>query len=404
MKTHYSNSIYGTIATGRGFLLAVCSLALLLLAGCGGNPSASEEQLITVDVTKRYPTKEFLLQDLFDIEYVPLETTDEFVTKSWVMDISENIILTIINTSGDILLFDRKTGKGLAKFNHKGDGPDEYLFPYNVIIDEENRQLFVNDGRKATIRVYDMEGNPIRSFKNKDKATTTRIYNYDQEYLLCEDTYTRDSAVEDDPTNTYFLLSKHDGSFRDIHIPYAERRSTFLEKKVDDITYGASPTNSGIVPYSKGWLLMEPSADTVYALQEDFSLKPYLVRTPSVQGMDPVVFLFPSVQTDRYCFMQSVEQIWDFEKKTGLPSKDLVYDQQDGRVYECIFYNADFEDGDVSMPKEYFDQEIAFYVPLNPFDLIEANAAGKLSGRLAEIASTLHEEDNPVIMIAKYKK
>ena len=47
----------------------LCFLAAFTLASCGGNPSASEEQLITVDVTKRYPTKEFLLQDLFDIEY-----------------------------------------------------------------------------------------------------------------------------------------------------------------------------------------------------------------------------------------------------------------------------------------------------------------------------------------------
>ncbi len=36
--------------------------------------------------------------------------------------------------------------------------------------------------------------------------------------------------------------------------------------------------------------------------------------------------------------------------------------------------------------------------------MIEAHAAGQLSGRLAEIASTLHEGDNPVILIAKYKK
>ena len=382
----------------------LCFLAAFTLASCGGNPSASEEQLITVDVTKRYPTKEFLLQDLFDIEYVPLETTDEFVCRGRVMDIGPRTILLGNLREGDLLLFDRASGKGVRKINQKGEGPEEYLLTVNSFIDEANQELYVSDGPRNTMLVYTLDGEFKRSFKNKEGAVVTNIYDYDQGHFLCEDTYTQDSAVEDDYTNTYFLLSKHDGSFRDIHIPYAERKSMFLEKKVGEITYGASSNNSGIVPYSKGWLLMEPSADTVYTLQEDFSLKPYLVRTPSVQGMDPVVFLFPSVQTDRYFFMQSVEQIWDFEKKTGLPSKDLVYDQQDGRVYECVFYNADFEDGNVSMPKEYFDQEIAFCVPLNPFDLIEAHAAGKLSGRLAEIASTLHEEDNPVIMIAKYKK
>ena len=37
-------------------------------------------------------------------------------------------------------------------------------------------------------------------------------------------------------------------------------------------------------------------------------------------------------------------------------------------------------------------------------DLIEALNDGKLRGPLKEIASGLDEEDNPVLMIARYKK
>ena len=60
------------------------SVALLLTtASCDeGNKPASD--LITVDVTTDYPEKELVLQDIFDVEYVPLETTDEFVTKAMV--------------------------------------------------------------------------------------------------------------------------------------------------------------------------------------------------------------------------------------------------------------------------------------------------------------------------------
>lgn len=49
-----------------------------------------------------------------------------------------------------------------------------------------------------------------------------------------------------------------------------------------------------------------------------------------------------------------------------------------------------------------FHKNIVFAISLDPFDLIESNNSGKLEGRLKEIASSLGEEDNPVIMLAKY--
>ena len=37
----------------------------------------ADNNLISVDVNKNYPKKELILQDLFDVEYLPLETKDE---------------------------------------------------------------------------------------------------------------------------------------------------------------------------------------------------------------------------------------------------------------------------------------------------------------------------------------
>ena len=56
---------------------------LLILMGCEGNKSDS---LITVDVTADYPKKELILQDFIDVEYVLLETTDEFIVKGKIAD------------------------------------------------------------------------------------------------------------------------------------------------------------------------------------------------------------------------------------------------------------------------------------------------------------------------------
>ena len=49
-----------------------------------------------------------------DVEYIPLETTDEFITQGVVMAISDKYILTknYVN-DGYIYIFDRKTGNCL---------------------------------------------------------------------------------------------------------------------------------------------------------------------------------------------------------------------------------------------------------------------------------------------------
>lgn len=53
------------------------------MVGClGCRHSASQvEEVITVDVTASYPKKELILQDIVDVEYIPLETNDEFITR-----------------------------------------------------------------------------------------------------------------------------------------------------------------------------------------------------------------------------------------------------------------------------------------------------------------------------------
>lgn len=48
--------------------------------------------------------------------------------------------------------------------------------------------------------------------------------------------------------------------------------------------------------------------------------------------------------------------------------------------------------------------EIAFMKRLEAYELVEAYGKGLLKGKLKEIAATLNEDSNAVIMLAKYKK
>ena len=136
-------------------ILAV--ILLVVLAGCGENKQ-SNNGLIIVDVSKSYPKKELILQDFMDVEYVALETTDEFLTQGLVQDVGKEYILaTNRNNDGDIFIFDRKTGKGVRKINRRGQGAEEYARINEIILDENNGEIFVKSpGNK--ILVYDLYG------------------------------------------------------------------------------------------------------------------------------------------------------------------------------------------------------------------------------------------------------
>ena len=136
-------------------ILAV--ILLVVLVGCGENIQSNND-LIIVDVSKSYPKKELILQDFMDVEYVALETTDEFLTQGLVQDVGKEYILaTNRNNDGDIFIFDRKTGKGVRKINRRGQGAEEYARINEIILDENNGEIFVKSpGNK--ILVYDLYG------------------------------------------------------------------------------------------------------------------------------------------------------------------------------------------------------------------------------------------------------
>jgi hypothetical protein len=372
----------------------------LVLMGCGDDKAATDS-LVTVDVTANYPKKELILQDFTDVEYIPLETTDEFLTKGKVMDVGRDLLLVANAREGDIMIFDRATGKGVKKINHRGQGAEEYLLLVNLILDEAAGELFANDGPSSKIQVYDLQGNFKRTIPYKKGAFVSNLYNYDNGHLLCQDTYAPDNTGS---VNTFFLISKQDGSMKDIEIPFEKKISTVIIEKVGDMVYGNGPGNSLIVPLQNNWILTEPSADTVYMDQPDNSLHPFMVRTPPVHTMDPEVFLFPGVLTDRYYFMQTVKKEYDFAADEGLPTTDLVYDRQEKKIYKYTVYNHDFGERTEDMSQRSINNETAFYATLETPNLVEAYGKGKLKGKLEEIAAKLDEEDNPVIMLINHKR
>jgi hypothetical protein len=385
----------------------ILTTILFVMTGCGGN-RLSTDAFITVDVTAKYPKKELILQDFMDVEYVPLETNDEFLCQGIVQAVGKEIIVITNNIrDGDIFIFDR-SGKALRKINRKGQGGEEYINISRIILDEDNGELFVSDSNTRKLLVYDTDGNFKRSFGFREGAYYNNIYSFDREHLICNNgLMNSDGTSNRDPL---MIVSKQDGSIaREIEIPFKEKKTTAMlsRNETTGVIYVAGPSSANypVVPYFDRWLLVEPSADTLYCYSSDHTMTPFIARTPSIQSMDPEIFLFPGVLTGRYCFMQTTKKVYDFATREGFPSTSLMYDWQEKALFECTVYNDDYSNKkQIDMMTAPVNAEIATWQRLEAFDLVEACEKGELKGRLKEIAAGLDEDSNPVIMLIKHRK
>ena len=385
-------------------------ILLVVVAGCGGGKQPTDD-LITVDVRKNYPQKELILQDFLDVEYITLETNDDFVTEGRLYAVGKEIIAVSDVANGNILLFDRKTGKGIRKINHRGQGPGEYMTVLSIMLDEDNEELFAVDNGSQKIFVYDLYGKFKRSiqYAYNREIYIYKILNYDNNHLIFYDY----SFVSNDIFGTNFLpsyniMSKQNGNIiRKIQFPFEKIISPVVVIEVQMPSASAWYT---LVPDHGNWILTEISSDTIYRFSPgDNRISPFIVRTPSIHSMDPGVLLYVSFLTDRYYFMETVKREYDRETRT-YPFTDLVYDKQANEIFQFILYNDDYSvKTPINMrirttPLYPLKNGIAFWHKLESYQLVESYKKGELKGRLKEIAAELDEESNPVIMLVKHRK
>ena len=385
-------------------LIFVETILLLVMTSCGKD-TTSTDGFITVDVTKSSysPKKELVLQDFMDVEYIPLETNDEFINQGAVEAIGEKyIIVKNYGRDGDIFVYDR-SGKAIRKINRKGQGGEEYMFCSGITLDEENNEILVDDHIIKKVLVYDLEGNFKRSFKQKQTGGSHsywNVYNYDKDNLICYDELNKDTP--------FLIVSKQDGSItKEIKVPFKEKKLLLQILQHDEGIKVVGPGEySRIIPYNDNWILLELSSDTIYTLMADYSLRPFIAKTPPIHTMNPEFHLILRLVSERYYFMESIKNVFDFGKKEGFPRTYILYDTQEKEFSSYIVYN-----GDYSSKKELhmfmlspINSTGGLCATLNASDLCQDYEDGKLKGKLKEIAAKLSEDDNGVIMLVKPKK
>lgn len=382
----------------RAELFSIIILSAVI-AGCGGGSRHSTTDFITVDVTAGYPQKDLILQDFMDVEYIPLASAEGFINQGVVKAIGDDILLVTNRImDGDIFVFTR-TGKGVRKINRLGRSGEEYSQITEIVLDEDNNEMFIIDYPARKVVVYDLYGNFKRSFRFADTGYYICTFNYDPNQLISFRSYLPSGESEQ---SCHILLSKQDGAInREIKFPLKEIETPALNMNEIDIT----PRFYLTLPYDGDWVLTRPSSDTVYSFHPDGKITYLIVRTPSIHTTDPEVFLFPTVITERYYFMQTMKKEFDLEKMKGFPTTNLVYDKQEEAIFRFTVYNDDFlSKKQVAFGTKPVSHEIATCQSLEALDLVQAYEKGDLRGPLKDIAARLDKESNPVIMLIKHKE
>lgn len=398
--------------------------ASLLLYSCGANSTnrqdnkedASTEQtqkakkeqgLVTLDVTKDYPEKKIVLQDLADVKYIPLETKKNALlpnSAGCLGYVSDSLI--VARTSDNEIVLFNGDGSVRSSFRHVGQGSKEYQYIIGMAVDPKAQEIFIVDYLlKYRMQVYSFTGQYKRTLPIPYKMILNSLQDFSADCLLACDMDVNQGISN--RAKPYMLLSKKTGEIvKELDIHFTKRMSNRLSKPFgENQTISAALGYDPIVRCEDSYVIGDLSADTIYTYTPQGVLSPMLVRTPPVLSMETPKVLLPDYRAGSYFFFYLVDFEFDFETRTGFPDKYMVYDYAAGKTYVCKLVNRDCEEqeiqlGDGGVTNKAWNTA-CYTIPSSM--LIEQSEAGKVHGLLKEIAAGRTDDDNPVLVIVRFK-
>ena len=366
-----------------------------------------EEMLLTIDMDKEYPIRQFTLEDIAQVEYIPLETNDNVLVNGYPDIISKNYIL-FHNTDGTIFIFDYK-GHFLHMFNHRGGSGEEYSSIASLCLDNNSKEIYVlESGLTCSVYTYTLKGKFKRKTKLPQNVSPTIIVNYDEDNLLCysnvPDNYK--SIRSEDFLKPYFYLSKDSGKISFLNIPLSKKISNTKILKSDSEGRCEMVEVAGInslINNGDEFIISDFASDTIYSIKERIP-KPMAIRIPAKSfNTDNSPSLSIYLLTDKRIGFRVTDIGKIGTGNMSLP-KLFIYDRELNDFYRFATYSKELgrivglgNNNSLLLPNhayEVWDAEI----------LIKFLKAGKLTGELKKIASKLKTDDNPVLMLAKFKE
>lgn len=383
-------------------------LVLYMIYGsaCSNQTSNHNGSIPIVDLEKEYPKKDLLVSENAEIEYIRMETSDEILLDGIAglhLSVTNQYITTCNSREGRIFVFNRE-GKHLHNFNKKGNSGEEYVYPLVVRIDDKAKEIFVLDIRNK-VMVYTLDGKFKRVLNLSDDIATNELWSYDDEWLLAYDNYNLDQNMPC-AEQPFFFLSKKDGSVKRLGLTALDRSGNrvYSEQNGEKFVFQIGFTN--IYKNGDEFILTELGGDTIYTLRQG-ETKPLLVRTPGSKAKETRSIMSTLFKLGNYITISETPK--DFKFTTGgmkIETNDVSYNLKTGEG--CILSLKD--DINFTEPTEIRHsngwvealKDHILWMP-NTDKLFKWKEEGKLKGKLAEMVENMTEDDNPILIIYKFR-
>ena len=356
-----------------------------------------------LDVAKDYPEKTINLEDIAEVRYVPLETTDQSLIQGiHKMATSKDKIVICDIVQNTIFIFD-KDGHYINSINKEGPGPQEYSSIQNFAVDFQKEEIYICDyPLKYRILTYSFDGGFIRESKLDQKIWPSILYNYDENHLIAYDNYNMES--ENANKQPYSLINKENGQVSPLPLIIENRKSNRVMTSDGDKFMSFSIDIDPMIKTDDGVVISDFALDTIYKYT-DHKLVPIGVRK-NLGQKDLSSFC---AYSSNYSFFNIVKMDVD-EKNIGdaprkMDSELFLLDWKSSSISAVTIKMSDMirrnEIRWDSYSKDLHESGVAHSFRASV--LIKRLKEQRLNGKLKEIASTLKEDDNPVLMMAKFK-
>ena len=279
--------------------------ALLFLFSCSNSP---EQEVFVFDPLKDYPEFPVSLSDIAEVSYIKLGGEEEGIyfsslksTGLFIDDLHSRLFACTPDTG--VMEFDFQ-GRFIQRIGRLGRGPGEYMSVFFYVQPEEER-VGVYDAAKEIFLVYNYDG----SFLENEGIKARLLPGYLTFQILdgCLIDYNPYSVsflesggisriTSERTLNLFPIDGRTDHTIKDIHY----ERPLVIPRNWGE-NYQRLMMPGLLYPSYSGLMVSTYRSDTTYVIENDFSLKPFLVneRHNGVQEG----CLYPSAETHDYLFL-----------------------------------------------------------------------------------------------------
>jgi len=365
--------------------------------------------------------------------YIPLETKKECMLKNYINELYIDGDNIFIQDGWYVYNYDI-SGKFKRQIGKVGRGIGECICT-GMTVDKNLKRIYINANYKRRLFVYDYDGKFI-----SNKARTRRRQ---QDVYFCNG----DNVLYNTSSYVFFLVEKDRTKYNPINIFNTKGKllKSYKSKYFPDNFFvggiGDRIVVSGAVKYEykDKMYFQEIANDTLYCVNKDTIIPRLVLNSSACQKVpfnseryhaDPKVGMwwftsgykyFPARVTgesDRFIFLDGVAKpsyIYDKEERTVFCSEEYVEwvegDKPGEKKAERYTYMNDMDgvnhmSSDMVINNKYIVRVIDAVDFLSNVDKLksEKNVDSKYLARLEEIAKSLEEESNPVMILAKLKK